>query len=146
RHRPGNAVIHNARHRTARGYDRLNGGRALLHDLRCKGERLELTFHFLRARPWKQREDRSAGIDAEWLQELIARRRRCRLLEQRMTDERCVRSSVTKQHFLERQNDSELVGVLRELLHPAAMPRPHLWCDVVQHGDALIARVSGEPE
>ena len=72
---------------------------------------------------------------------------------QGMPDERGGDAALAEEFLLERQDDGQLIH-RRELAHALGPPRPHLRCDVVQHGNAgggsgrggteVIARVVDE--
>src|SRR5580658_9329185 len=49
-----------------------------------------------------------------------------------------VDSAIAVELFFEGKDDERLVNVVSQQTHASLAPRPELWCDVIDHGDAAF--------
>src|SRR5688572_25191315 len=63
-----------------------------------------------------------------------------------MTYEAYRGAGITEKLFFEGQHHRKMIRIACELLHPAAVPRPNLRRNVVEHGRPALPCISREPQ
>ena len=94
----------------------------------------------------QQRDDGAARIESNAGEELFARRRRGRDVEQRMPDPLHRNAGILVDLFFERKNHQDPIDEPLHGLHASRAPRPELRADVVHDGDAELPERAAESE